>query len=470
MATPSSAEESNKEGPFDRTVALLLRPFADVKPIEAAGVLLLMGTGFILMAAYYFLKVTREPLILAAPSGKEIKSYASAGQAILLLVMTRGYRALADRLDRRKLTIAVYGFFAGLIALFAVAERAQLPIGIPFFLFVGIFNLTVLSQFWSVANDFYTEEQGKRVFAVLGIGTATGAIAGAWAGGKMFEWFKTTGPLVASILLLVVGLGGVLAADHIIRRRQGGEDDPAAEKDGKKEAGVDDKLGAGPKAKLDRYLILLAALILALNAFNALGEYILDRSMSESIMQKLGTIEGPEAKAEFAKFKSTYFLAFNTATLVLQMFVASRAIRWLGAKNAIFILPIIAVAGYGAAAFVPTLTVILAVKVAENAVDYSIQNTAWQSLFLVLTRREKYVAKNTIDTVFVRFGDVTAAGVVAVLSGWLKLPTVAFIVANLVIGGVWLTAVWFLRIEHPKKAERTAKLTGADPRGTEAPA
>lgn len=459
MATPSSAEESNKEGPFDRTVALLLRPFADVKPIEAAGVLLLMGTGFILMAAYYFLKVTREPLILAAPHGKEIKSFASAGQAILLLLMTRGYRALADRLDRKKLTIAVYGFFAGLIAVFAVAERAQLPIGIPFFLFVGIFNLTVLSQFWSVANDFYTEEQGKRVFAVLGIGTATGAIAGAWAGGKMFAWFKTTGPLMASIALLMVGLAGVLGADAIIRGRQGQPEADDQAKNDHQASSADAKLGEGPKAKLDRYLILLAGLILALNAFNALGEYILDRAMTDDIVARLGTEEGPLAKAEFAKLKSTYFLAFNTATLVLQMFVASRAIRWLGAKNAVFILPLIAVAGYGTAAFMPVLGVILAVKVAENAVDYSIQNTAWQSLFLVLTRREKYVAKNTIDTVFVRFGDVTAAGVVAVLGAWLKLPTLAFILANLVIGVIWLGAVWLLRIEYPKKAERTAKLT-----------
>lgn len=464
MASSPPAEVSKKEGPFERTVALLLRPFAEVKPIEVAGVLLLAGTGFILMAAYYFLKVTREPLILAAPQGKEMKSYASAGQAVLLLLMTRGYRALADRLDRKALTISVYGFFAALIALFAVAERAQLPIGIPFFLFVGIFNLTVLSQFWSVANDFYTEEQGKRVFAVLGIGTATGAIAGSWAGGVMFDHFKTTGPLLASIVLLLIGLGGVLAADWIIRRRQ------AADSQGADAKKADEKLGEGPKASIDRYLILLAGLILALNAFNALGEYILDRAMSDDILQRLGTIEGPEAKAEFAKLKSTYFTYFNALTLFLQLFVASRAIRWMGAKNAVFILPIIAVAGYGAAAFVPVLTVILAVKVIENAVDYSIQNTAWQSLFLVLTRREKYVAKNTIDTVFVRFGDVTAAIVVGVFSSWLDLPTLAFIIANIVIGVVWLLAVWMLRVEYPKKAERTAQLTGADPGRGEAPA
>lgn len=454
MISSPPAAESNKESRFERTVALLLRPFAEVKPIEVAGVLLLAGTGFILMAAYYFLKVTREPLILAAPHGKEMKSFASAGQALLLLVMTRGYRALADRLDRRRLTTYVYGFFATLIALFAIAERASLPIGVPFFLFVGIFNLTVLSQFWSVANDFYSEEQGKRIFAVLGIGTATGAIAGAFAGGKAFQWFKTTGPLAASIALLLTGLAGVLFADTLIRKRA-----VVAEDTKEAQEHADEKLGAGPKPPIDRYLILLAGLILALNAFNALGEYILDRVMSEHVLETVGTLEGPAAKAAFAAYKSNYFSAFNILTLLLQLFVASRVIRWLGAKNAILILPIIAIAGYGAASFAPVLMVILVVKVAENAVDYSIQNTAWQSLFLVLTRREKYVAKNTIDTVFVRFGDVTAAVMVAVLGSWLDLPTIAFIFANLVIGAVWLFAVWMLRVEYPKKAERTAQLT-----------
>ncbi len=459
--TPSPSEKSSKDGTaVERTVALLLRPFAEVKPIEVAGVLLLMGTGLILMASYYMLKVTREPLIIAAPHGAEMKSFASAGQALVLLLMTRGYRALADRLARRPLTIAVYGFFAAMIALFAVAERAQLPVGIPFFIFVGIFNLTVLSQFWSVANDFYTEEQGKRVFAILGVGTALGAIVGSWAGGQAFELFKTTGTLTASIVLLMLGLGGVLGADLIIRRRKDAATPAEKESDEKEEPpGEDGKKG------IDRYLILLAVLILALNAFNSIGEYILDHILTDAVQAKHGTSVGPEAEAQIASFKSTYFLYFNSLTLFLQLFVASRAIRWMGAKNAVFILPIVALIGYGGAAFVPLLSVILVVKVAENAVDYSIQNTAWQSLFLVLTRREKYVAKNTIDTLFVRFGDVTAAVVVGIFGYWLDLPTIVFILINIGVGAAWLFAVWLLRIEYPKKAARTAKLTGEPVQG-----
>lgn len=438
-------DDTRQPGPLMRTAALLLRPFAEVKPFEVAGVLVLMATGFILMTAYYLLKVTREPLVLAAAGGAEIKSFASAGQATLLLLFTTAYRALADRMTRRRLTLSVYSFFALVIGAFTLADRAGLAIGVPFFLFVGIFNLSVLSQFWSVANDLYTDEAGKRVFALFGLGTALGAIFGAFVAGKLFETFQTTGPLVASIALLLLGLGGVLLAETQI---EGGASSTDADSKAIGES-------AAGKAPLDKYLIWLAVLVLALNAFNALGEYILDRVLTASVIEKVGTETGPAAKAEFATFKSTYYLAFNTLTLLLQLFVSSRAIRWLGPKNAIFILPLVGMAGFGTAAFMPVLTVILIVKVMENAVDYSVQNTTWQSLFLVLTRREKYVAKNTIDTVFVRLGDVVAASLVGIGSKLLKLPTVAFILANLGVGTIWLIAAWCLRLEYPKKAQKT---------------
>lgn len=422
------------DDPVARTLALLLRPFADVKPFEVAAVLLMAATGFVLMTAYYFLKVTREPLILLS-GGAELKSYAAAGQALLLLLLTRSYRALAARLDRRALTLAVFGFFAALVLLFALAAKLALPIGVPFYLFVGIFNLTVLSQFWSVAADFYSEEQGQRLFAVLGIGTSLGAIAGGYLGGILFRLWSVQGPLSSALLLLLLALGGLLLADRTIRARGERREQPQVS-----ETPREGSLFA------DRYLLLLAGLILLLNASNALGEYVLDRVLLQAV----------SSEADIASFKSTYFTAFNVATLVLQSFLTSRVIRWFGGRGALFILPIVSMLGWGTTAIAPVLTVILIAKVAENAIDYSIQITSWQSMFLVLTRYEKYVAKNTIDTVFVRFGDVTAAVLVLIFARWLALSTVSFIVLNLVLILLWLLITFLLYREHPRKAARTA--------------
>src|SRR3954462_1602339 len=135
-------------------------------------------TVFLLLTAYYFLKTAREPLILLH-GGAEGKSYAAAGQAVLLVGVVRVYAALARRVGRMTLIASVYLFFTANLVFFAALARAGVDIGVPFYLWVGIFSNTVIAQFWSFANDVYSAEQGKRLFAVLGIGSSVGAVAGA---------------------------------------------------------------------------------------------------------------------------------------------------------------------------------------------------------------------------------------------------------------------------------------------------
>ena len=82
-------------------------------------------------------------------------------------------------------------------------------------------------------------------------------------------------------------------------------------------------------------------------------------------------------------------------------------------KNALLFQPTISLIGYALVAFAPMLSLIRLVKVGENSIDYSLQNTARQTLYLVTSRVEKYVGKTTVDTLFVRLGDVLSACVVA---------------------------------------------------------
>src|SRR6476659_2549515 len=149
MATRAdlAASDSAQPGPLDRS----LRFFADVRAGEGATALLLALNVFLLLASYYFIKPVREALILAG-EGAEVKSYAAAGQAILLLGLVPAYGALADRLPRRRLLDAVTALcIACLVAFYAVA-RAGAPVAVVFFLWVGIFNLMIIAQFWSFAN------------------------------------------------------------------------------------------------------------------------------------------------------------------------------------------------------------------------------------------------------------------------------------------------------------------------------
>src|SRR5204862_8247963 len=117
------------------------------------------------------LKPVREALILSG-EGAEVKSYASAGQVLLLLGFVPAYGALASRVGRMRLITGVTLFFVACLAGFYLFAGAKLPhLGLLFYILVGIFNVSIVAQFWSYANDVYTPEAGKRLFAIIAFGS-----------------------------------------------------------------------------------------------------------------------------------------------------------------------------------------------------------------------------------------------------------------------------------------------------------
>src|SRR5262249_39334388 len=151
-----------------------LSVFAPVHPGEGVTVLLLMLNVFVLLSAYYIIKPVREALILGG-AGAEIKSYAAAGQALLFLLIVPLYSAYASSTTGVRLINGVIAFFISNLAVFYVLGRLHFQLGVIFFLWVGLFNLMVVAQFWALANDIYSEQQGKRLLAIVGIGSSLGA-------------------------------------------------------------------------------------------------------------------------------------------------------------------------------------------------------------------------------------------------------------------------------------------------------
>src|SRR5688572_13668226 len=146
-----------------------LAPVADVRKEEVPSALLMTLIMFLILAAYYMLKTAREVFILSQ-GGAEVKSYSSAGQALLLLVLVPAYGAFASRVNRIRLVQWATLFFVAHLVLFVAALAAQFRIGIAYFLWLGVFNVMVIAQFWAFANDLYTPEQGKRLFPLIGVG------------------------------------------------------------------------------------------------------------------------------------------------------------------------------------------------------------------------------------------------------------------------------------------------------------
>src|SRR5207247_1732833 len=126
-----------------------LSVFGDVRSGEGATTLLLMANVFLLLVCYSVIKTVREPLILLG-GGAEVRSYSAAGQAVLLMGFIPVYSWFASRVDRVKLLVGVTLFFAVNIELFALAVATRMPyVGVLFFIWVGIFNNSLVAQFWS---------------------------------------------------------------------------------------------------------------------------------------------------------------------------------------------------------------------------------------------------------------------------------------------------------------------------------
>ena len=447
MAKGSPFPAAHK-GLLDRTLSL----FTDVRAGESVGALLLATNVFYLLAFYQVLKIVRDALILSE-SGAVAASYASAGMAAVLFVFVPAYGALASRVNRVWLISAVTVFFASHLLIFFALGSAGVRIGVAFYIWVGVFNMVAVAQFWAFANDLYTTERGKRLFPLVGIGASLGALVGA---GLTAYFFKGMGPYTL-MLIAAFGLLVPVALTIIVHKREGHS------KDAKKDESEKPVGGPGGFTLVfgQRYLLLIAMLVLVYKLVNTLGGFMLNTEIEQEATRVAAATAGAteeqvrEIKASVSgTLSGTVGTYVNLLAFVLQAFFVSRIFKYAGVRNALFILPIIAATGYTSIALIPMLMTVQWTKIFENSTDYSIQNTTRQALFLPTSREAKYKAKQAIDSFFVRFGDMLQAGVVYV-GVQLALNIRGFAIVNLVLIGVWFLIVLGIRREHQK-------LTGAE--------
>ena len=442
----------------------LLSVLAPVKPGELATVVMLTVNVFVLLTCYYVLKVLREPLILlGGGGGAELKAYASAGQTLLLLGVVPAFGWLSSKVSRLKLLTTMQLIFMGCLLAFYALAQVQAPIGLAFYLWLGIFNILVVSNFWSFANDLYTEEQGKRLFAMIGVGASIGAIIGAFVPQLLHRVIGMHGLM----LVAVGGLGVSIVLYRLADRRERARAKRSAPP-GASEAAAEPAMsrkGGFTLVIKDRYLRLLAAMLLVATIINTTGEYVVGKVATEHAKAYAAEVaSAPATGADAAtpapskddkagargavesvqgqyisRFYSDYYSLVNLLSFLLQALVVARLLTWLGIRRALFIMPLVALGGWFALGLFVNITMVRVEKTAENSLDYSLHNTLRQALFLPTSRDSKYKAKAAIDTFFFRMGDVIAGlGIVFLLVEVLGLGVRAFAVLNVVLALCWL--------------------------------
>jgi len=413
--------------------------FADVRAGEGVNAVLLTVNIFLLLAAYYLLKPVREALILSENSA-EIKSYSAAGQAILLLGLVPLYGWVATKVHRMRLLGGLTLFFAANLVLFWFFGVQGMREGVVFYIWLGIFNVFMVSQFWAYANDLYTEGQGRRLFPLIGVGMSLGALVGAMAVTPLVKDANLSPyafMLIAAVVLMVY-----LALLMVVDRREKRIAPPEVAAESAQPLG---KEGGFQLLLKDRYLFWIAVMIVVLNIVNSTGEYTLGKLVAAE-----AKTHGGNVKAFISEFYSMFYTGVNLLGLVLQAVATSRIIRYMGVRGALFILPVVALISYSVLAVAPLLMVVRWTKTLENSTDYSIMNTVRQALWLPTTREAKYKAKAAIDTFCMRGGDVLQAGLVFAGAA-LGAGIVGFAWLNVALTVAWLFAAGRVYVEHRKR-------------------
>ncbi len=422
------------EQPRTSGIERFLNLFAEVRQGEARTALLLALNVFLILMAYYILKTVREALILSEGTA-ELKSYLSAGQVVVLAFVVPFYGRLVARYPRMTLINIVTVFFVICPPVFYLLTQLGVPLGVIYFIWIGIFNLMIVAQFWSFANDVYSKEEGERLFVIVGFGASLGAVAGAIVAERLIAPFG-----VMQLMLLGAGVLALqLLVTNYIDRIERGRRAPVAR-----------KVQAGPPVNAfamvfrTRYLLLIGLMLMMLNWINTTGEYILGSIVKDTALATIaaGEAQGLSEGQIIGDFYARYFSLVNGVGLVLQLFVVSRLVKRFGVSWAVMVLPVLSLGAYNIIAFVPTLTAVLAAKVAENSTDYSLNNTVRNMLFLPCTYEQKFSAKQAIDSFFVRMGDVLSAMLVFVGTTFILLPTRGFALVNAALVVVWLVLAW----------------------------
>lgn len=390
--------------------------------------LLFFSYAFLLLVCYYVLKLLREPLLLEGGSA-ELKSYAQATIAFLLMLLVPAYGAAFRPAKPARLVSGITKLFAGNLLVFYVLGRSGVDIGFAYYVFVGVFGVTMLAQFWAHAAHCFDVASGQRLFPVVMVGATFGGLAGPPLVNVLYPPLGAWNLMLAAAALLLATVPLISATRRAVPAAARGRALPIASKP---------TWNGFALLLRDRYLALLAVLVVTLNCVNTTGEYLLTALVLEHAQVLLAESPALTEGEIIAAFFSDYYFAVNALTAALQILVVGRVFRWLGVHGAMLILPVLALVGYGLLALLPVFGVVRALKIVENSVDYSIMNTARHALYLPLSPAQQFQGKTAIDGFFWRLGDLAHAAVVFAGLHWLAFELQDFALLNLALSAIWI--------------------------------
>ncbi len=411
---------------------MLLRRFKSLVNVQAGELPALFWAFvyfFCLLCSYYIVRPMRDEMGIAG--GVENLQWLFTGTLLAMLAAVPLFGWVSSRFERRHFLPAVYGFFIVNLLLFFVLFRSDVThawVARAFFIWASVFNLFVVSVFWSFMADIFDNAQARRLFGFIAAGGTCGAICGPLVTAALAQPLGPANLLPVSAVLLGVAL--VCIRRLAAWRARTGEVESAQ--------AAQQPIGGGVFAGIrlvlrSPYLLGICVLMLL---FTTLATFL----YFQQAQIVRDTFSDPAQRtALFAGID----LAVNSLTLVFQLLLTGRLVKWLGLGWTLALVPLLLAVGFLALGLAPVLAVLVVVQVLRRAGNYAVMRPAREMLYVVLGREEKYKAKNFIDTVVYRSGDAVSAWAYAGLRAMgLSLSTIAYLAAPLAL--VWAVVAYRL--------------------------
>ncbi|MCW8905941.1 MAG: MFS transporter, partial [Sedimenticola sp.] len=374
-----------------------------VRPGELPALAAGFGYFFFLLFSYYTLRPLRDEMGIRSGVGQMQWLFSATFIAMLLAVPL--FALLASRYRRTRLVALSYGFFIACILgfwLWLESGRGTLWAARAFFVWLSVFNLFVVSVFWSLMSDIFDHRQAARLFAVVAAGGSLGAVLGPTLTALLAQQIAPR-----HLLLLAAGILALTLPCLWQLQRWKQHQTAAGEQDSSEPEALGGSLLEGVRALLgSRYLL---GICLFIWLYTTLATFLYF-TQAEIVQRHLG--DSGDRTTLFALLDA----ATNLLTVLLQLFVTARLVRRFGLPRTLAAVPLLVLAGLLLLAMLPMLLTIGLLQVLRRAGNYAIAKPGREMLFTVLPRMQKYKSKNVIDTVVYRGGDAIAGWVYALLA------------------------------------------------------
>lgn len=421
-------------------LARLFTSAAVIEPYEMKAVILSFIYFAFLMASYFVLRPVRDAM--GTVYGVSHLQELFTGTFVVSFLVAPVYAGLASRVKLSNFLPWVYGFIAlTMLVFYALFARVAHDrwVAAAFYVWVSTFNILTISVFWSLMADTFSRTQAKRLFGVVAAGGTLGTVAGP----AITTLFVN---LVGTNTLLLISAGGFVVTAWLVRLLER-EKQRLRAMGNAQETTLDRKLAGNPFDGFSllfksRYLLLLSLFLLLMTWISTIVYFQLGDLISKAFASR-------EARTQAY---AVIDLIVNSAAFFIQLFGTGRIIRRYGVTTGLLLNPVIMVIAFLSIAFSPVLMVLASMQVFRRVAEYAVAKPTREMLFTVVDQESKYKAKNVIDTVVYRFGDVSSA--------WFSATVLPYGVAGLAIFGIIVSAIWFpialmlgRRYEHVRSAE-----------------